>query len=240
LPGAASPSRPPILRVKMAARRPATIGPLPTLYLLVFTGGMTSLALELSASRLLGAYFGASNMVWASVIGLILIYLAAGYYLGGRWADRAPGARLLYQFVAWAALATASIPVLAHLFLPFLASLDLPLPLAVGLALLGLFTVPVTLLGCVSPFAVRLTLVTVGNAGKIAGRIYALSTLGSALGALLPVLILLPQAGITATFNLFALALMASALLGLAVIDRRAALRLGWMPVLSLLAWGLL
>jgi hypothetical protein len=221
----------------MKADRPAAIGPLPALYLLVFTGGMTSLALELSASRLLGAFFGTSNVVWASVIGLILIYLAAGYTLGGRWADRTPGARPLYQLVAWAALAAALIPLLGHLLLPPLARLDLPLPLAVTIALLALFAAPVVLLGCLTPFAIRLVLDNVGHTGKIVGRIYALSTLGSAFGALLPVLFLLPQAGTTATFALFALALLSVALLGLAAVDRRAALRLGWMPVLCLLVW---
>ncbi len=189
------------------------------LYLAVFVGGMTSLALELSASRLLGDVFGTSNLVWANVIGLMLLYLSAGYFIGGRWADRSPQAATLYRILIWAAFLSALIPLASRPVLQVAASAMFAANAGPTLGsfavVLVLFSVPVTLLGCVSPFAIRLAISTPETAGKVAGRIFALSTLGSLLGTFLPVLVLIPSVGTFATFLIFAAILFIVALVGL-------------------------
>ena len=84
------------------------------LYVTAFAGGLVSLAVELAASSLLRPHFGTANLVWAAIIGLILLYLTAGYFLGGRWADRSPFPATLYQVVAWAAFLVGLVPFAAH------------------------------------------------------------------------------------------------------------------------------
>ncbi len=215
------------------------------LYVAVFTSGMTTLAVELSASRLLGSVFGTSNIVWANVIGLILLYLTVGYFIGGRWADRSPFPATFYRILIWGAFLSALIPLVARPILTAAASavVGAQAGLAVGsfLVVLILFSVPVTLLGCVSPFAIRLAVTDLGSAGKISGRIYAISTLGSLLGTFLPTLYLIPELGTFRTFLLFAGLLYLVGLLGLWRIRGSKALFWLWIPlVIALLsAWAL-
>lgn len=205
----------------------------------VFTSGMTTLAVELTASRLLGNVFGTSNLVWANVIGLMLLYLTVGYFVGGWLADRAPRAARLYQIMAWGAFFSGLVPLAARPVLSAAANAVSGFEAGVALgsfaAVLVLFAVPVTLLGCVSPFAVRIAVQAVGEAGKVSGRLYAISTLGSLVGTFLPTLWTIPALGTTATFFLFAMSLLFVALIGLALLgtaERRLALRLAWMPLL--------
>lgn len=203
--------------------------PLPNwlLYLTVFVAGMATLGIELSASRLLGNVFGTSNLVWANIIGLILIYLTAGYFLGGKWADRSPRPRTFFQIIAAAALASGVVPLIAQPVLRNAARAVARLDAAVMLGSFGsvllLFTIPVTLLGCVSPFAIRLAIEDKESAGRVSGRIYAISTLGSILGTFLPVLLLIPELGTAATFVVFSTLLVLVALIGLFRVDRRLA-----------------
>jgi spermidine synthase len=216
------------------------------LYLAVFFSGTTTLAVELSAARLLEAVFGTSNIVWANVIGLILIYLALGYFIGGRWADSSPHFTTFYKLLVWAAFASGLIPLVSHPILNIAArAFPDPNELSANLAVIAgsfisvlvLFAVPITLLGCASPFAIRLALKRVTHAGDVSGRIYAVSTLGSIVGTFTPVLLLIPFVGTARTFLTFSGLLMVVALAGLALTGGRW-WRFLWMPlVLAGLAW---
>lgn len=213
------------------------------LYFTAFVGGLVSLALELSASRLLEPFFGTSNLVWAAVIGLILLFLAVGYELGGRWADRSPQPATLYTLLTAAGLAVAAVPFLARPVLLLagqgFGAWNIGLVVGSFIAVLALFTVPVTLLACVSPFVIRLALRDVQLSGITAGRVYAVSTAGSFLGTYLPVLVLIPAIGTRRTFLLLALLTTAVGLWGLWTFHRRRFWGLVWtLPVLLVLLLG--
>ena len=81
---------------------------------LAFVGGVASIGIELSASRLIAPYFGSSTFIWANLIGLTLTYLSLGYYIGGRLADRRPDPRLLYLCATVAAAFAGLIPIIAR------------------------------------------------------------------------------------------------------------------------------
>jgi spermidine synthase len=212
------------------------------LYFTVFASGMTTLALELSASRLLGSAFGTSNLVWASIIGLILIYLTVGYFLGGRWADRSPNFSTMYAILAWGAFTSGLVPFISRPVLS-LAS-DAFDQLQVGIlfgsftAVLVLFLVPVTLLGMISPFAIRLAVHDSREAGRVSGQIYGISTLGSFVGTFLPVLLTIPLIGSTYTFLVFSAFLTIVAILGIGQASgwKKALPWLGMLVVLAVLA----
>ncbi len=199
------------------------------IYFTVFISGMTSLAAEFGASRLLGNVFGTSNLIWAAIIGLILIYLTVGYFIGGRWADRSPYPRTMYAILAWGAFTLGIVPYIANPVLRMAANafdgLEIGLLIGAFVGVLILFTVPITLLGMISPFAIRLSLDTPGRAGNVAGTIYGISTIGSFIGTFLPVLVLIPTIGTTKTFLVFSSALLLVALIGLGQsVGRRKAL----------------
>jgi spermidine synthase len=173
--------------------------------------GAASLGAEIAAARLLAPWFGASTIVWANTIATVLVALSAGYWVGGRLADRDPTLEGLSRLVLCAAGLLALVPFVAAPFLRIsVQALDRVEAGAFAgslFAVLVLVATPVVLLGAVAPYAVRLSVTTVEEAGRVAGRLYAISTLGSLAGTFLSALVLIPLVGTRRTFLAFALAL---------------------------------
>ena len=181
---------------------------------LVFFAGIGTMATEMCASRLLAPYYGSSTMIWANIIGLILIALSLGYVLGGKLADKHPSPRVLGFVVLGGAVLTAAVPFAARPFLNVtingIDSVSMGAVFGSFFACVVLFVPSVLLLGMVTPFAIRIGIRDVGKAGSTAGRIFALSTAGSLLGTFLPRLVTIPLIGTQRTL-LAAAALIAAA-----------------------------
>jgi len=154
------------------------------IYLLAFVAGFSIMSLELLGGRLLAPYFGSSIYVWGSIITVFMLSLSIGYLVGGRLSLRHPSLnRFALIFLAAALclypLVFFSESVMNWIFQrvedPRYGSL-----LAAGI----LFIVPTVIMGMISPYSVRLLVVTTEHAGQVAGVLYFVSTLGSALGTL--------------------------------------------------------
>ncbi len=189
------------------------------LEVVVFCVGMASLGAEIAAARLMAPWFGASTIVWANTIATVLVALSVGYAIGGRLADRNPTMAGLSRWVVWAAATLALVPFVSGPFLRLSVQAfdELSGGLFIG-SLLGvavLIAVPVLLLGIVSPYAVRLKVEQVEDTGRVAGRLYAIGTIGSLTGTFLAALLLIPVIGTHRTFLLFALTLALAAIPGL-------------------------
>ncbi|MEM8857824.1 MAG: fused MFS/spermidine synthase [Chloroflexota bacterium] len=179
----------------------------PLLYFTVFTGGMSTLAIEFTVSRILQTVYGTSNIVWANVIGLVLVFLSVGYFVGGRSADRNPSYKYFYTLITLAGFCAIFFLLLSSVLIRqtanALASFNGTVLIGSFLGVIIALAIPITILGMVSPFAIRLAVDDVAKAGRVSGQIYALSTLGSLLGTWIPVLIVIPLAGSRMTAIIF-------------------------------------
>ena len=186
---------------------------------------MTTLAAEISALRLLGYIYGTSNIVWSIIIGVILFYLAIGYYLGGNFADKNPSAAKYYQLLSISAVLTASIPyisqpVLLHASKAIIA-FDIPIATGAFIGTLLIFALPITILGCSSPYAIRLLLKHPDNSGSTAGKVYSISTAGSIIGSFLPTLLTIPTYGTRNTYLIFGGILLTTCIIGIVLSSKK-------------------
>ncbi|SEP55142.1 Predicted spermidine synthase with an N-terminal membrane domain [Lachnospiraceae bacterium NE2001] len=180
------------------------------LYLTEFFAGMSVMAVELGASRLLAPYFSSSQIVWTIIIGTIMIAMALGNIMGGRWADKDPNPDKLYGRIIVAAIWIALIPVVGKYIilgisalLVFTISTNF-LVIAAFAACMVIFVFPLFLLGTVTPSLVKYTVDSLDDSGKVVGYLNASNTIGSIIGTFVPTFISIPAVGTSITFLIFA------------------------------------
>lgn len=179
------------------------------LYLTEFFAGMSVMAVELGASRLLAPYFSSSQIVWTIIIGTIMIAMALGNIYGGRMADKNPNPDRLYGRIIIAAIWIAAIPVAGKYVILGVSALLIFtvnsnfLVWAAFLACMIIFVFPLFLLGTVTPSLVKYTVSSLDDSGKVVGTLGAANTIGSILGTFLPTFVTIPAVGTSVTFLIF-------------------------------------
>ncbi|MBD5479819.1 MAG: fused MFS/spermidine synthase [Lachnospiraceae bacterium] len=179
------------------------------LYMTEFFAGMSVMAVELGASRLLAPYFSSSQIVWTIIIGTIMIAMALGNVWGGKSADKNPNPDKLYMRIIIAAVWIAAIPFLGkYVILAISGVLILAvnnnfLIWAAFLACMVIFVFPLFLLGTVTPSLAKYTVGSLDDSGKTVGTLGAFNTIGSIIGTFVPTFVTIPAVGTAVTFLLF-------------------------------------
>ncbi|MCX7699138.1 MAG: fused MFS/spermidine synthase [Candidatus Goldbacteria bacterium] len=169
-------------------------------YITSFIIGAVILILEILGTRIIAPYYGSSIFVWASLIGITLVSLAIGYFLGGFFADKYKKPDLMYIFIFTGATWMIILPYIAK---PVISMTDfLGLRLGTFVSSVILFAIPLLLFGTVSPYLVKLCANDTNNIGITAGILYGISTIGSFIGAILTGFFLIPFLGINLIINI--------------------------------------
>jgi spermidine synthase len=207
--------------VESASPHMNTISPA-YLRVLAFTSGMAVMVMEITSARLIAPFFGTSSFIWTNVIGIVLLALSAGYYFGGKLADRTPQLTVLLRFVLLAGAVCLLVPWMIKPLASFITISISSLHQATIIIFVGslmlttlVLAFPLMLLGLVSPFIIKLLTLQPSHVGATSGMVFALSTMGSILGTFLPTLLFIPLLGSRATVSVCALVLIAIALWGL-------------------------
>ncbi len=180
------------------------------LYLTEFFAGMSVMAVELGASRLLAPYFSSSQIVWTIIIGTIMIAMALGNIYGGRAADKNPDPDKLYGRILLSSVWIALIPVLGKYIIIGISAImifsvnSMFLIWAAFAACMIIFVFPLFLLGTVTPSLVKYTVDDLGDSGKTVGMLNASNTIGSIIGTFVPTFVTIPAVGTSITFLIFA------------------------------------
>ena len=170
--------------------------------------GIALMGIEMSASRLISVYFSSSQIVWTIIIGVIMIAMAAGNYIGGRQADKKPSYLRLYIELLFAGTWIVLVPFVGRFLIAGITAvfaLFITKGLVIWSALFSciiLFVPPLLFLGKVTPSLIKYSL---GEkvSGKVIGLLEALNTIGSIIGTFLPTFLTIPFIGTSNSFVLF-------------------------------------
>lgn len=179
------------------------------LYLTEFFAGMSVMAVELGASRLLAPYFSSSQIVWTIIIGTIMIAMALGNIYGGRAADKNPNPDKLYGRIIIAAIWIGLIPVVGKYIIIGISAVMIFsvnsnfLVWAAFAACMVIFVFPLFLLGTVTPSLVKYSIDDLQDSGKTVGMLNASNTIGSIIGTFVPTFVTIPAVGTSITFLIF-------------------------------------
>ena len=199
--------------------RPAILKNKVFLYLTEFFSGMSVMAVELGASRLLAPYFSSSQIVWTIIIGTIMIAMALGNIYGGKSADKNPDPDKLYGRILFAAVWIAAIPVLGKYIILGISAVVIFtvstnfLIWAAFAACMIVFVFPLFLLGTVTPSLAKYTVDSLDDSGRTVGTLGAFNTIGSIIGTFVPTFVSIPAVGTAVTFLIFAGILLALGLI---------------------------
>ena len=180
------------------------------LYMTSFFAGMSVMAVELGASRLLAPYFSSSQIVWTIIIGTIMIAMALGNIYGGRSADKNPNPDKLYIRILIAAVWIGAIPIVGKYIILLISGLlviTININFLIWAAFFScavIFVFPLFLLGTTSPSLVKYTTDNLEDNGKTVGKIIAFNTIGSIIGTFVPTFVTIPTVGTSMTFLIFA------------------------------------
>lgn len=163
----------------------------------VFICGAMTMVLELVAARVLSPYVGSSNLIWTSIIGIMLISMSLGYWIGGKIADKKQDLTDLSQFILIAAITTSVIPIFETVIVNSLAQMIDQLIIVAIISATFLFGIPSFMLATASPIAVKLKNNEQKEVGTVSGKISSLSTIGSILGTFVAGFILIPNIGVS-------------------------------------------
>lgn len=189
------------------------------LYLTEFFAGMSVMAVELGASRLLAPYFSSSQIVWTIIIGTIMIAMALGNIYGGRSADKNPNPDKLYGRILIAAVWIGAIPVVGKYIILGISAVVIFavntgfLIWAAFAACMIVFVFPLFLLGTVTPSLAKYSVDSLDDSGRTVGTLGAFNTVGSIIGTFVPTFVTIPAVGTSITFLIFAGILLALGLI---------------------------